>query len=42
VKAVIIRRYGGPDVLELADIPVPKPGAGQVRIQAKVTPVQHS
>jgi NADPH:quinone reductase len=39
VKAVIIRRYGGPDVLELADVPVPQPGAGQVRIRVQAAPV---
>jgi hypothetical protein len=32
MKAVIIRGYGGPDVIELADVPVPQPGTGQVRI----------
>ena len=31
MKAVIIRGYGGPDVIELADVPVPQPGTGQVR-----------
>ena len=33
MKAVIIRGYGGPDVIELADVPVPQPGSGQVRIR---------
>ena len=33
MKAVIIRGYGGPDVIELADVPVPQPATGQVRIR---------
>ena len=39
MKAVIIRRYGGPDVIELADVPVPQPGTGQVRIRVHAAPV---
>ncbi|MGR3663048.1 MAG: hypothetical protein ACU0CA_17985 [Paracoccaceae bacterium] len=33
MKAVIYDRYGGPEVLRLADIPVPEPRKGQVRIK---------
>ncbi|MBV2154993.1 NADP-dependent oxidoreductase [Kitasatospora sp. SUK 42] len=42
MKAVIIRSFGGPDVLEVAEVPVPEPGSGQVRIRvaaAAVNPV---
>jgi NADPH:quinone reductase-like Zn-dependent oxidoreductase len=39
MKAVIIRGYGGPDVIELADVPVPQPGRGQVRIRVRAAPV---
>jgi NADPH2:quinone reductase len=39
MKAVIIRGYGGPDVIELADVPVPQPGTGQVRIRVRAAPV---
>jgi NADPH:quinone reductase-like Zn-dependent oxidoreductase len=39
MKAVIIRGYGGPDVIELADVPVPEPGTGQVRIRVHAAPV---
>ncbi|MEV4757111.1 NADP-dependent oxidoreductase [Micromonospora sp. NPDC049559] len=42
MKAVLVRTFGGPEVLELADIPVPRPGPGQVRIRtvaAAVNPV---
>ena len=39
MKAVIIRGYGGPDVIELADVPVPQPGTGQIRIRVDAAPV---
>jgi NADPH2:quinone reductase len=42
MKAVVISRFGGPDVLEIVDVPVPEAGAGQVRIRvqaASVNPV---
>ena len=39
MKAVIIRGYGGPDVIELADVPVPQPATGQVRIRVHAAPV---
>lgn len=36
MKAIVVHEFGGPEVLKLEDIPVPKPGPGQVlvRIQA--------
>ena len=33
MKAIQIRRFGGPDVLELVDVPVPVPGPGEVLIE---------
>jgi NADPH:quinone reductase len=35
VKAVVVRRTGGPDVLELTDVPMQEPSAGQVRIRVE-------
>jgi NADPH:quinone reductase-like Zn-dependent oxidoreductase len=32
MKAVVVRRFGNPDGLEVVDLPVPLPGPGQVRI----------
>ncbi|WP_329264856.1 zinc-binding dehydrogenase [Streptomyces sp. NBC_01478] len=32
MKAVVVRAFGNPDGLEVVDLPVPVPGAGQVRI----------
>src|SRR5690606_20529210 len=31
--AVMVRRFGGPDVLEIAEVAQPHPGPGQVRIR---------
>ncbi|HEY2985452.1 MAG TPA: NADP-dependent oxidoreductase [Jatrophihabitantaceae bacterium] len=35
MQAIVVRRYGGPDVLELAETPAPEPHAGQVRIAVR-------
>jgi NADPH2:quinone reductase len=35
MKAIQIRSTGGPEVLELADLPIPHPGAGQVLIRVE-------
>jgi NADPH2:quinone reductase len=35
VKAIVVRHYGGPDVLEPSDVPAPEPQAGQVRIAVR-------
>lgn len=32
-KAIVIRRHGGPEVLELTEIDVPQPGPGEVQIR---------
>ncbi|HYN95646.1 MAG TPA: alcohol dehydrogenase catalytic domain-containing protein, partial [Pilimelia sp.] len=39
MRAVIVRRFGGPEVLEIADVPVPEPGPGQVRIRVAAASV---
>jgi NADPH:quinone reductase len=39
MRAVIVRSFGGPEVLEVADVPVPAPGAGQVRIRVEAAGV---
>ncbi len=39
MKAVLIRRYGGPEVLELADVPEPEPKEGEVVVQVAATSV---
>lgn len=35
MKAVQVTRYGGPDVLEVAELPDPTPGAGEVIIRTR-------
>ncbi|MGL6070514.1 zinc-dependent alcohol dehydrogenase family protein [Craterilacuibacter sp.] len=39
MKAMIIRQTGTPDVFELAELPVPEPRAGQVRIRVMASAV---
>ena len=34
MKAVVVRTHGGPQALELTELPLPEPGPGQVRIRA--------
>jgi len=33
MKAIVVREFGGPEVLRLEDVPTPKPGAGQVLVR---------
>ncbi len=42
MKAVVHDRYGSPDVLRVEDVPVPSPGAGQVRVKVAATSVNLS
>ena len=35
MKAVRFSQFGGPEVLEIADLPDPHPGPGQVRIAVR-------
>ena len=39
MRAVIVRSFGGPEVLEVADVPVPSPGPGQVRLRVEAAAV---
>jgi len=42
MKAIVLSEYGGPEKLELKELPEPEPGAGQVKIRvrsASVNPV---
>jgi NADPH:quinone reductase len=34
MRAIVLRSHGGPDVLSVEEVPVPAPGAGEVRIRA--------
>ena len=39
MKSILISEYGGSEVLELRDLPVPEPSVGQVRIKTAFTSV---
>jgi NADPH2:quinone reductase len=39
MKAILIREFGGPEVLKLEEIPTPKPGAGQLLVRIKAVGV---
>jgi tumor protein p53-inducible protein 3 len=42
VKAVIATRPGGPEVLEVVDVPVTEPGRGEVRLRVHATAVNRA
>jgi NADPH:quinone reductase-like Zn-dependent oxidoreductase len=42
MRAIVYDRYGSTDVLSIADVPVPEPGAGQVRVRIAATSVNLS
>src|SRR4051812_30804990 len=37
MKAVVITRFGGPDVLEIQDVPKPEPGPEEIVIHVRST-----
>ena len=39
MRAVVVRNYGGPEALEIVNVPVPQPRRGQVRIRVEATAV---
>jgi NADPH:quinone reductase-like Zn-dependent oxidoreductase len=39
MRAVVVRTYGGPEALEVIDVPVPEPRRGQVRIRVEAAAV---
>src|SRR4051812_30319017 len=39
MKAVTFAEYGGPEVLQVTDVPEPQPGAGQIRISVRAVGV---
>jgi NADPH:quinone reductase len=39
VRAVVVSRPGGPEVLRVVDLPTPEPGPGQVRIRTRTAAV---
>jgi NADPH:quinone reductase-like Zn-dependent oxidoreductase len=41
MKAVVFERFGGPEVLELREVPEPKPGPDEVLLQVKACGINH-
>lgn len=39
MQAIVIRRFGGPENLEVVDVPIPEPGPGQVRVKVAASTV---
>ncbi len=42
MRALVLDRYGGPEVLRLVDRPVPEPGPGEVRVRVEATSINLS
>src|SRR5262245_50196014 len=42
MRAVVIREPGGPEVLELRDVPEPEPPAGHVRVKVRYAGVNRA
>jgi NADPH:quinone reductase-like Zn-dependent oxidoreductase len=41
MRAALFRRHGGPEVLEIADVPVPTPGPGEVQVRVSAAALNH-
>ena len=42
MRAVCFKRFGGPEVLEVVDLPAPHPGPGEVRIAVRAAGINAS
>src|ERR1700722_14578620 len=42
MRAIVIREPGGPEVLELRDVPTPEPSRGEVRVRVHATAVNRA
>jgi NADPH:quinone reductase-like Zn-dependent oxidoreductase len=41
MKAIVINDHGGPEVLELVELPDPEPGCGEVRVRVRAVALNH-
>src|SRR4051812_49400058 len=41
-RVVQVRRFGGPDALEVVDAPLPRAGRGEVRVRVLASSVQYT
>lgn len=42
MRAIVLERHGGPDVLRVRDVPDPRPGPGQVRVRVDAVGVNYA
>ena len=42
MRAIVIREPGGPEVLELREVPTPEPSRGEVRVRVRATAVNRA
>jgi putative PIG3 family NAD(P)H quinone oxidoreductase len=42
MRAIVIREFGGPEVLEIRDVPTPEPGHGEVRVRVRAAGVNRA
>ena len=42
MKAIVITRHGGPEVLELREVPTPEPGAGEVLVRVRAAGINRA
>ncbi|WP_394822906.1 NAD(P)H-quinone oxidoreductase [Pendulispora albinea] len=42
MRAIVIARFGGPEVLELRDVPTPEPSRGEVRVRIRATAINRA
>lgn len=41
MRAAVFEDFGGPEVIEIRDVPIPEPGAGEVRIKVEAAAMNH-
>src|SRR5688500_8119751 len=42
MRAIVVRQPGGPEVLELAEVPLPRPGRGEVRVRVATSGINRA
>ncbi len=41
MRAAVFSEFGGPEVVELRKVPIPEPGAGEVRVKVEAASMNH-
>ena len=42
MRSIVVTQYGGPEVLQLQDVPVPEPGNGQILVRVRAAGVNYA